>query len=166
MNTETRIAQKIFKLSPLAEQCNIWRSQRQKIVFTNGCFDILHIGHIHNLQTAADQGDKLIVAINSDASVRVLKGENRPINTQENRAMILASLAYVAAVVIFDAPTPLQCIEALTPDVLVKGGDYTKNNIVGAQWVEQHGGRVLIIPFIHQISTTQLINQMQNKEKE
>ena len=124
------------------------------IVFTNGCFDIIHQGHIFSLSRAAAEADYLIVGVNADASVRKLKGENRPVNTQDSRAMILASLVMVDAVVIFEEDTPLELINIILPDVLVKGGDYKLEEIVGAKEVTATGGRVVVNPILEGFSTT------------
>ena len=126
-------------------------------MFTNGCFDILHIGHIRLLEQARRHGDRLIVGLNSDASVRQLKGRLRPIVAASERAGILAALSSVDAVVIFDESTPLELIEAVRPEVLVKGGDYTQESVVGAREVRAWGGRVEIIPLVGGVSTTRLI---------
>lgn len=132
----------------------------KKVVFTNGCFDILHRGHLEYLQAAADLGDILVVGLNSDASVKRLKGENRPINNQNDRAFALASLVFVDAVIIFDEDTPLELIQRVKPNVLVKGGDYSIGNIVGADFVKNIGGEVQVIPFVDGYSTTQIIDKM------
>jgi D-beta-D-heptose 7-phosphate kinase/D-beta-D-heptose 1-phosphate adenosyltransferase len=128
-------------------------------VFTNGCFDLLHIGHITLLEQARHCGDRLIVAINSDTSVGCLKGPNRPIVSQADRARVLAALAAVDAVVIFDEATPLNLILAVQPDILVKGGDYAPENVVGASEVQSWGGEVKIVPLVEGISTTRLIEK-------
>jgi D-beta-D-heptose 7-phosphate kinase/D-beta-D-heptose 1-phosphate adenosyltransferase len=133
-----------------------WNFFGKKVVFTNGCFDLLHAGHIESLSQAASFGDILIVGLNSDASVKRLKGEQRPIQTEQNRATLLASLYMVDAVVIFEEDTPLELIKSIMPDVLVKGGDYTPETIVGAQEVLANGGKVEIIPLVAGLSTTHL----------
>jgi D-beta-D-heptose 7-phosphate kinase/D-beta-D-heptose 1-phosphate adenosyltransferase len=127
------------------------------VVFTNGCFDLLHIGHITLLEDARREGDRLIVAINSDVSVQELKGPTRPIVGERERARILAALAAVDAVVIFDDPTPLRLIESLRPDVIVKGGDYREETVVGAKEIRSWGGRVKIVPTVEGFSTTRMI---------
>lgn len=132
----------------------------QRIVFTNGCFDIIHMGHVTYLNKAANLGDLLIVGLNSDASVKRLKGENRPINSQQDRAGVLAALRSVDFVVVFDENTPERLIEAITPNVLVKGGDYVGNTIVGADYVRHYGGVVVTIPLVEGKSTTNMINEM------
>jgi D-beta-D-heptose 7-phosphate kinase/D-beta-D-heptose 1-phosphate adenosyltransferase len=135
-----------------------WKMPGKKIVFTNGVFDILHQGHIYSLSQAAKEADYLLVGINSDASVKRLKGESRPVNNQESRALMLASLLVTDAIVIFDEDTPLELIKAIMPDVLVKGGDYTIEQIVGAKEVIAGGGRVVIAPILEGFSTTAIIN--------
>lgn len=149
--------EKVLTLDHLKTRAAAWRSQGDRVVFTNGCFDLLHIGHITLLEQARHEGDRLVVAINSDASVRGLKGPSRPIVAERERARILAALAAVDAVVVFDDPTPLLLIEALRPDVIVKGGDYTEESVVGAKEARSWGGRVKIVPTVEGFSTTKLI---------
>jgi len=132
----------------------------KSIVFTNGVFDILHPGHIFSLSQAAKEADFLIVGLNSDNSVKRLKGQQRPVNNQDSRALLLASLLMVDAVVIFEEDTPLELINSIRPDVLVKGGDYTIENIVGAKEVISNGGRVVINPVIEGYSTTNMIDKL------
>ncbi len=132
----------------------------KKIVFTNGCFDILHAGHIHSLEQAAAFGDFLIVGLNSDKSINRIKGPDRPFNKEQDRALLLASLMMVDAVVLFEQETPLELIQTLKPDVLVKGGDYTIESIVGAEDVMQNGGKVEIIPLIPGVSTTLIADRI------
>jgi rfaE bifunctional protein nucleotidyltransferase chain/domain len=132
----------------------------EKVVFTNGCFDILHLGHIDYLTKAADLGDRLIIAVNTDASVSALKGPSRPIIDEETRAMKLASLVFVDAVILFGEQTPLKLITEVKPNVLVKGGDYTIDTIVGASEVQDNGGEVEVIPFLEGHSTTSIINKI------
>ena len=136
------------------------RQTGQKIIFTNGCFDILHAGHVEYLEAAKDLGDKLIVGINSDQSVKELKGKNRPLNKLEHRAKVLASLRCVDAVVVFGAKTPIKLISALKPDILIKGGDYKIKEIVGYEEVIKSGGKVVTIPLVKGISTTKIIQKM------
>ncbi|MCQ2279614.1 MAG: D-glycero-beta-D-manno-heptose 1-phosphate adenylyltransferase [Bacteroidales bacterium] len=137
-----------------------FRPSGQRVVFTNGCFDILHRGHAVYLAQARDLGDLLVVGLNTDASVRRLKGPERPLNTQNDRAFLLASLACVDYVILFDEDTPENLIHTVRPDVLVKGGDYTLDNIVGADFVRSRGGIVTTISFVDGYSTTNLINKM------
>lgn len=131
-----------------------------KIVFTNGCFDILHLGHITYLEQAKDLGDILVVGLNSDASVTRLKGAGRPIKEEKTRAALLAGMVAVDMVVIFTADTPIDTIRSIVPDVLVKGGDYDKNDIVGAEFVTSTGGQVTTIPFVQGYSSTDIIDRM------
>ena len=140
-----------------------WRVLNKTIAFTNGCFDILHPGHIYSLTEASKEADYLIVGLNADSSVKNLKGENRPVNNEKSRALLLASLAMVDAIVIFSEPTPLKLIVALQPDVLVKGGDYKVEDIAGSKEVIARGGRVVINPIVEGFSTTSIIQKMQNK---
>jgi len=155
------IDDKVLAPERLMAQVAAWRSAGQRIVFTNGCFDILHIGHIGLLEQARRLGDRLIVGLNSDSSVRRLKGNARPIVSEHERARVLAALSSVDAVVSFAEDTPLRLIEALRPDVLVKGGDYTENQVVGAREVRAWGGRVHLVPLLPGTSTTQLIKKSQ-----
>lgn len=152
-----RMDAKVFDLNRLLTQVVRWRSAGESIVFTNGCFDLLHIGHIRLLEEARRKGDRLIVALNSDNSVRRLKGPLRPVVCESERAAVLAALSAVDAVVMFHESTPLHLIEAIRPDVLVKGGDYTEDDVVGAREVRAWGGRVDLVPLINNISTTRLI---------
>ena len=149
--------EKVLPLERLLSRLAMWRSAGDRVVFTNGCFDILHIGHITLLERARRKGDRLIVAVNSDASVRRLKGRSRPIAAESERARILAALSAVDAVVVFNESTPLKLIEEIRPDVLVKGGDYREEAVVGAHEVRAWGGRVELIPLVEGISTTRLI---------
>ena len=139
---------------------NALKLHPQKIVFTNGCFDVLHFGHVHYLLEAKKLGDILVVGLNSDDSVRRLKGPSRPINGEKERAFVLAALACVDYVVVFDEDTPKELIETVRPDVLVKGGDYTLDNIVGADFVTQNGGTVTTIPFVEGFSSTRIIKKL------
>jgi rfaE bifunctional protein nucleotidyltransferase chain/domain len=141
----------------LEKRCNSWRALGKKIVFTNGCFDILHHGHLDYIARAADLGNILVVGVNTDASVRKLKGESRPVTHENDRAFQVASLLCVDAVVLFDEDTPAELIQVVKPDVLTKGGDYTIDRIVGADFVMQNGGSVEIIPFVEGYSTSSLI---------
>jgi len=154
------IPQRIFDLPGLQHQLRRWRLLSKRIAFTNGCFDILHQGHIASLSDAAREADILIVGLNSDASTRRLKGEQRPINNQQARATVLASLLMVDAVTIFEEDTPLELIKTVMPDVLVKGGDYTLEQIVGAKEVMAAGGRVVINPIVPGFSTTGIIDKI------
>ena len=149
---------KIFDLPTLGNRLAMWRFLNQKIVFTNGCFDILHRGHIEYLSQARDKGAVLVIGLNSDASVKRIKGERRPVQDQESRALVLASLRFVDAVVLFDGETPYELISFVKPDVLVKGADYTEENIVGADIVKDGGGEVVTIPIVEGYSTSNILN--------
>ena len=154
------IQSKLLSVKALLQQDTRWKFLGKKTVFTNGCFDILHEGHIYSLSQAAKEGDLLIVGVNADASVTKLKGAGRPVNNQASRSLLLASLVMVDAVVIFEEDTPLDIISALLPDVLVKGGDYTLEQIVGAKEVLANGGRVVINPIIPGFSTSGIIEKI------
>ncbi|MBL7759596.1 MAG: D-glycero-beta-D-manno-heptose 1-phosphate adenylyltransferase [Sediminibacterium sp.] len=156
------IPKKIFNLTDLQRQVAAWRVNGKTIAFTNGCFDILHEGHIFSLNQAAKEADFLIIGVNSDASVKKLKGPDRPVNNEKSRSLILSNLEVVDAVIIFDEDTPLQLILALMPDVIVKGGDYTIEQIVGAKEVMANGGRVVINPIVEGFSTTGIIQQIKS----
>lgn len=160
MNNPECILQKIYKLPDLLHEVSRWKFLQKKIAFTNGCFDILHEGHIFSLSQAAKEGTKLIVGVNTDASVKRLKGENRPINNETSRALLLASLQIVDAVIIFEEDTPLEIITAILPDVIVKGGDYTVDQIAGAKEVIANGGQVVINPILEGFSTTGIIAKL------
>jgi D-beta-D-heptose 7-phosphate kinase/D-beta-D-heptose 1-phosphate adenosyltransferase len=154
------IQEKIFTRPELLKKMERLKLLSKTVVFTNGCFDILHRGHIFSLSEAAKEADFLIVAINSDASTKKLKGENRPVNDENSRALLVASLLMVDAVILFNEDTPLELINAVMPDVLVKGGDYTVDQIAGAKEVIANGGRVVINPIIQGFSTTALIEKI------
>lgn len=149
--------EKIISRNRLRARLATWRAAGQRIVFTNGCFDLLHVGHINLLERAHRQGDRLIVAINSDDSVRRLKGPTRPVVGEQERARVLAALIAVDAVLTFDESTPLELIRVIRPDVLVKGSDYTEDEVVGASDVKSWGGRVCLIPLVEGFSTSGLI---------
>ena len=154
---------RIMDLVQVQRLCNIWRMKGDRIVFTNGCFDILHRGHVEHLQEAAALGDRLVIGLNTDDSVRRLaKGDGRPYNDQDSRAKVLAALRLVDAVVLFDQDTPLELIQAIGPDVLVKGGDYTEDQIVGAEVVKARGGEVRSLKLVEGYSTTGLVDRIRN----
>jgi D-glycero-beta-D-manno-heptose 1-phosphate adenylyltransferase len=161
VNRADLIPTKIFTLPQLVQKTAQWRIHDKKIAFTNGVFDILHQGHIFSLSQAAREADYLIVGLNADASVKRLKGNDRPINNEAARSLLLASLLMVDAVVLFEEDTPLTLIKTLLPDVLVKGGDYTIEQIVGAPEIIANGGRVVINPILDGFSTTAIIGQIQ-----
>ncbi|RJR34802.1 MAG: D-glycero-beta-D-manno-heptose 1-phosphate adenylyltransferase [Desulfobacteraceae bacterium] len=140
------------------------RAQGKKVVFTNGCFDILHPGHVRYLWNARQLGDYLVVAVNSDRSVREIKGASRPIMGEEARSEIIAALEFVDGVVVFDEDNPLRVIEALLPDVLVKGGDWSAEKIIGSEVVKRAGGEVRVIPFVDGFSTTTIVEKIKAKE--
>ena len=152
------ISEKIYSLAGIVEKTKQWKKEAKKIVFTNGVFDLLHKGHIFSLTQAAKEGDVLVIGLNADSSVKRLKGDSRPINDQDARALLLAALSVVDAVVIFEDDTPLELITSLLPDVLVKGGDYTIDEIAGAKEVIANGGKIVINPILDGFSTTAIIN--------
>jgi D-beta-D-heptose 7-phosphate kinase/D-beta-D-heptose 1-phosphate adenosyltransferase len=151
---------KVFALEALVQELDYRRRLGQRVVFTNGCFDVLHAGHVQYLQEARAQGDVLVVGLNSDASVRALKGKTRPVQPLAARSLILAGLQAVDFVTVFEEATPMHLIHAIRPDVLVKGADYSKDEVVGAQLVESYGGRVHLANLHHGHSTTNLIDRM------
>ena len=157
------IQEKIKKDTDLLKEIARWNLLSKKIVFTNGCFDILHRGHVEYLAQAADQGDILCIGLNSDRSVKKLKGQGRPLQDEYSRATALAALAFVDTVVMFDEETPYNLIHSINPDVLVKGGDYLPENIVGYDIVTRKGGRVITIPLVEGYSTTGIINKLLEK---
>jgi rfaE bifunctional protein nucleotidyltransferase chain/domain len=141
-------------------QIAVWKFLNKKIVFTNGCFDILHLGHINYLAKAADQGDILCVGLNTDRSVRKIKGKNRPVNDENVRAIILASIAFVDAVMLFDEETPYELIKRVQPDILIKGADYKPEDIVGYDVVKSRGGEIKTIEFLDGYSTSDLLEKI------
>jgi rfaE bifunctional protein nucleotidyltransferase chain/domain len=155
------IQRKIVTRERLAQECNGWRVLGRKIVFTNGCFDILHHGHLDLLARAASLGNVLVVGLNTDDSVKRLKGPTRPVTHEQDRLFQVASLLCTDLVCLFDEDTPEALIKLIKPDVLVKGGDYTIDKIVGADFVQQNGGEVHIIPFVEGYSTTGIIERIQ-----
>ena len=159
MKASELIQQKIYNLTALQKLIFQWKYFGKTFAFTNGCFDILHQGHIFSLTKAASEADYLIVGLNSDKSVERLKGPGRPVNPQESRAIVLASLVMVDAVIIFEEDTPLNLVKTLLPDVMVKGGDYRVNEIAGAGEVIVAGGRVVINPILEGFSTTSIIER-------
>lgn len=158
MSKLKHIQDKVLNLDQLRPRLNMWRLLGKKIVFTNGCFDLIHLGHVDYLVKAADLGDKLIIGLNSDKSTKEIKGPNRPITDENSRALVLASFSFVDAVVLFDQETPLELIKTVNPDVLVKGGDYSIDQIVGADFVIGNGGSVQTLHYVPGYSTT-LIEQ-------
>lgn len=160
---EKTLTAKIMDLPVMVQTIAEWKNDGQKVVFTNGVFDLLHLGHITYLAKAAELGDKLIIGLNSDASVKRIKGPERPVNDQNNRAALLAALFFVDAVVLFGDDTPLNLITELMPDVLIKGADYQVENIVGAKEVLANGGEVKTIDLVQGYSSTSIINKIRNK---
>jgi len=154
------IKDKIVDAVEVERLVNRWKLKDDTIVFTNGCFDLLHKGHFEYLAKAASLGDRVVIGLNSDASVKALKGENRPINNEEARSLGLASLHLSDAIVVFDGDTPAALIELIEPDVLVKGGDWNKEDIVGGDFVEGNGGKVEVIETTDGYSTTSIINRL------
>jgi len=160
MEKQEVISSKIIDRKKLPSMLAYWRFRGKKIVFTNGCFDLIHLGHIDYLSRAADQGDILVVGINTDDSVSRLKGPGRPINSEQARARLMASLFYVSAVVLFDEDTPFELIKAIQPDVLVKGSDYKAEEIVGYDIVMQKGGKVITLDFLEGYSTSGIVEKI------
>ena len=154
---------KIQNLAQAIQSIAVHKKEKRKIVFTNGCFDLLHKGHIYYLEKAKELGDVLVVGLNSDASVRKLKGKTRPIKDVENRSAVLAGLGSVDVVVVFEEETPIELIKLLIPDVLVKGGDYSMENIVGADFVIRNGGEVKVIDFVEGQSSSAIIKKMEKE---
>ena len=159
-----RIESKIICQKDLSNLILKWREENQKIVFTNGCFDLLHLGHVDYLAKAKDLGDRLIIGVNTDSSVKRLKGENRPLQDENSRLHILAALHSVDAVVLFDEDTPYELIKKIQPDILVKGADYKIENIVGYDIVTSRGGSVQTIEFIEGYSTTKIEQRILNSK--
>ena len=162
MNYISEIEQRIVALGKTCKQLEQWQKENKKIVFTNGCFDIVHRGHLDYLAKAAALGDKLIIGLNTDNSVKRLKGDNRPVIDEYSRAFLLASLCFVDAVMLFDEDTPYNLIKTVQPDILVKGADYQINNIVGADIVKQKGGEIVTLEFLAGFSTSAIIDRMKD----
>ena len=162
MSNLNKIKDKIFNLSDLKNQSGNWKKNKQKVVFTNGCFDVLHKGHIHLLSKAADLGDKVIVGINSDSSIKKIKGNSRPIMDEYSRSILISSFFFIDAIIIFSEETPINLINTLKPDILAKGGDYKIENIVGSNEVIKNGGQVFLVPFLSGFSSSNIINKIKN----
>ena len=160
MSHLNKINSKIFSLDNLKNQVNAWKQAGKKIVFTNGCFDIIHRGHIEVLAQTAYLGDRLIIGLNSDSSIQKLKGEDRPIMTENSRAILLAALSFVDAVILFPEDTPINLISTLLPEILTKGGDYEIETIVGHEIVQNNGGQVILVPFVEGFSSTTIIDKI------
>jgi rfaE bifunctional protein nucleotidyltransferase chain/domain len=163
MNALKNISKKIYTdAAQMKTRLAVWEFKGRKVVFTNGCFDILHLGHIDYLAKAADMGDKLVIGLNTDESVSRIKGSHRPITDQNSRAMLLASLSFVSAVVLFDEDTPYELISAIKPDVLVKGADYKPEDIVGYDIVTAKGGTVETLEYLEGYSTSAIEEKIKN----
>jgi rfaE bifunctional protein nucleotidyltransferase chain/domain len=160
---EKTLLSKISDLPKLKASIAAWKKEGKKVVFTNGVFDLLHIGHITYMAKAAELGDRLVIGLNSDSSVKRIKGEDRPVNDQNSRAALLAALFFVDAIVVFEEDTPINLISALMPDILVKGADYSVENIVGAKEVIANGGEVKTINFVEGYSSSSIIQKIRNK---
>ena len=157
------IKEKVFtSVESLSSKIKIWKKADKKIVFTNGCFDLIHVGHVLYLESAASLGDILIVGLNSDDSVRRLKGPTRPINNQLNRSIVLAGLSSIDAVIIFEEDDPLHLIKKICPDILVKGGDWKPEQIIGSDFVLNNGGHVRSLEFVEGYSTTSIEKKIKN----
>jgi rfaE bifunctional protein nucleotidyltransferase chain/domain len=163
IDLEKILLSKILDLSSLKKLVDSWQVEGKKIVFTNGVFDLLHIGHITYMAKAAELGDKLIIGLNADSSVKRIKGESRPVNDQNNRAALLAALFFVDAIVVFEEDTPLNLITTLMPDILVKGADYSVENIVGAKEIMANGGEVKTIDLVDGYSSTSIIERIRKQ---
>lgn len=159
------INNKIYSLAELEKQVKEWSKENKKIVFTNGCFDIIHQGHIDYLAKARDLGDKLIIGLNTDLSVSSIKGPTRPIQDEKSRAIILASMQFVDAIVYFSDPTPYELIKTLQPDILVKGTDYKPEDIVGYDIVKAKGGEIITLTYLEGYSTTNIIRKIHSEKK-
>ena len=157
-----KINDNIISLEELKARIESWKANGEKIVFTNGCFDILHRGHVEVLAKTADLGDKLIIGLNSDSSIKKLKKENRPIVDEKSRALLLAAFSFVDAIVLFSEQTPINLIAEIKPDILAKGGDYEIREIVGHNIVQGNGGEVITIPLTEGFSSTNIIDKIQN----
>jgi rfaE bifunctional protein nucleotidyltransferase chain/domain len=162
LSSLNKIQTKITNLEEANHIVGEWNSSNEKIVFTNGCFDLLHLGHVDYLSKAKDLGTKLIIGLNSSESVQKLKGPSRPIHSSQTRATILAAFEFIDLVIIFEEDTPLELIKVLKPNILVKGGDYTLETIVGADEVNNNGGHVKIIPFLSGYSTSSIVTKIQS----
>lgn len=165
MSSLKKIETKIQTLKQAKETVRDWIGNNETVVFTNGCFDILHLGHLDYLSKAKDLGSKLVIGVNSSSSVQKLKGPSRPVNSTQSRSILLAGFECVDLVVVFTEETPLNLIQELKPNILVKGGDYTLATIVGATEVKQYGGSVKIIPFLPGYSTSNIVTKIQSFSK-
>lgn len=160
MDTLSLIKSKIYSLDKFLALRRVWKFQEEELVFTNGCFDILHLGHVEYLAKAAYLGKHMVVGLNTDASIKRIKGPSRPLQDEQTRQMVMASLHFVDAVVLFDDDTPYELIKAIVPDILVKGSDYKAESIIGYDIVIQNGGSVQTIDLTEGYSTTNVVNKM------
>ena len=158
-----KINNKIFLEKDLRIKLDSWRQKGEKIVFTNGCFDLIHLGHIEVLARSADLGDRLIIGVNTDKSIKNIKGQNRPIIEEDSRVKQLAALEFVDAVILFNESTPNKIINHIKPDIITKGGDYKTKEVVGYETVIENNGRVVIIPLTQGYSTTSILNKIKNE---
>ena len=158
-----KLQNKIYTLDRLMDEINNWKKQNKKIVFTNGCFDLIHLGHVELLARSSDLGDKLIVAINSDESIIKIKGINRPIIEEESRAKQIAALDFVDAVILFNQDNPIEIISLVIPDIITKGGDYKISDVVGHEIVRENNSSVVIIPLTQGYSTTSILDKIKNE---
>lgn len=165
MDKLDNISAKIMDQEKIVKQCAVWRFGGKKIVFTNGCFDILHRGHVEYLAKAASLGSVLVIGLNTDQSVRLLKGPDRPVNDEKARALVLAALSFVDAVVLFDEPTPYDLIRMVLPDILVKGKDYREEEVVGYDLLKQTGGKVITMDLTPGYSTTSITEKIRGTGK-
>ena len=157
-----KVNNKILNTKHLLEKLDSWKKEHKKIVFTNGCFDLIHLGHIEVLARSADLGDILIIGVNTDSSIKKIKGNNRPIIEESSRAKQLAALEFVDAVVLFNEETPFELINLIQPDVITKGGDYKTEDVIGNQTINEKGGEIIIIPLTQGYSTTTILNKIKN----
>ena len=157
-----KLQSKIYTLDQLIDEVINWKDQNKKIVYTNGCFDLIHLGHVEVLARSSDLGDKLIVAINSDESIAKIKGTNRPIIEEESRVKQIAALDFVDAVILFQQDTPIKIISSITPNVITKGGDYKTSDVVGHEIIQGNNGEVVIIPLTQGYSTTSILDKIKN----
>ncbi len=158
-----KLKAKIFHIEDFTQILKEWRSDDNKIVFTNGCFDLIHLGHLEILARSADLGDKLIVGINSDKSIKRIKGKSRPIIGEGSRAKQLAAIEFVDAVILFNEDTPYDLISLINPDIITKGGDYKKNEVIGNELINKKAGEVVIIPLTQGYSTTSILEKIKNE---
>jgi rfaE bifunctional protein nucleotidyltransferase chain/domain len=162
-NALKKIENKIYTLNQLMIQMKNWKAHKKKVIFSNGCFDLIHLGHIEILARSSDLGDILIVAVNSDKSIKKIKGNKRPILEEESRLKQIAALEFVDVVVLFDEENPYEIIKSLLPNVIVKGGDYCSEDVIGNNLITQSGGEVIIIPLTKGYSTTTIFDKIKNE---